>query len=169
VKLLWSREEEIRQGRYRHKRLSGSGGIDAKEQRLRMTSAIRRQFQPASRAQWTDPQTTQGLITTAYKLPKPARHQHHQEHACAVGAMARGRATPRTCSSWKAHRTKWRSLRTGSDKIPPLAAAHRADFQQVLDVLESKSDWGKPMRPAGTRMAIHESFDSSSAWSPRSR
>src|SRR5207237_2127610 len=39
--------------------------------------------------------------------------------------------------------------------------SHRSDFLVVLDTLEAKSDWGKPM-PAGKGrgMAIHESYDS---------
>jgi CO/xanthine dehydrogenase Mo-binding subunit len=39
--------------------------------------------------------------------------------------------------------------------------AHRTDFQQVLDVLVEKGDWGKPMpRGKGRGIAIHESYDS---------
>jgi isoquinoline 1-oxidoreductase beta subunit len=39
--------------------------------------------------------------------------------------------------------------------------AHRNDFQQLIDVLVEKSDWGKPM-PAGKGrgVAVHESYDS---------
>ena len=39
--------------------------------------------------------------------------------------------------------------------------AHRPDFQQVIDLLVEKGDWGKPMpRGKGRGVAIHESYDS---------
>jgi isoquinoline 1-oxidoreductase beta subunit len=39
--------------------------------------------------------------------------------------------------------------------------AHRGDFQQVLDLLVEKGDWGKPMpRGKGRGVAVHESYDS---------
>jgi isoquinoline 1-oxidoreductase subunit beta len=52
---------------------------------------------------------------------------------------------------------------TGQDpfKFRRVLLAHRPDFLHVLDTLEQKGDWGKPM-PAGKGrgMAIHESYDS---------
>ena len=37
--------------------------------------------------------------------------------------------------------------------------AHRPDFQQLIDVLVEKSDWGKPMPPGkGRGVAMHESY-----------
>src|ERR1700689_471352 len=39
--------------------------------------------------------------------------------------------------------------------------AERPDFQQVLDRLVEKGDWGKPMpRGKGRGVAVHESYDS---------
>jgi isoquinoline 1-oxidoreductase beta subunit len=39
--------------------------------------------------------------------------------------------------------------------------AHRPDFQQVIDLLVEKGDWGKPMPSGkGRGVAVHESYDS---------
>src|SRR5438874_1755202 len=44
---------------------------------------------------------------------------------------------------------------------PRVRARILSDFQQVLDLLVEKGDWGKPMpRGKGRGVAIHESYDS---------
>ena len=60
----------------------------------------------------------------------------------------------------RASSTRWR-IAAGTD---PLAfrrklLAGKADFLHVLDMLEEKSGWGKPLPPGrGRGIAIHESF-----------
>ncbi|HLQ88991.1 MAG TPA: xanthine dehydrogenase family protein molybdopterin-binding subunit [Xanthobacteraceae bacterium] len=163
VKLLWSREEEIRQGRYRTQAaIRFKAGFDAKGTAIAYD--IRNSAgssNPQAVRNGLDPQTTQGLITTAYKLPNlrvtsiiknthvplgPWRAPGHSQNVFFMESFIDEMA-----------------LAAGQDpiKFRRSLLAHRADFQQVLDVLESKSDWGKPM-PAGKGrgMAIHESYDS---------
>jgi isoquinoline 1-oxidoreductase subunit beta len=123
VKLIWTREEEIRQG--------------------------------------LDPQTLQGLVNTAYQLPNfrlvsilknthvplgPWRAPGHSQNVFFMESFI----------DEMAHAT-------GKDPVALRREllAHRPDFQQVLDLLVEKGDWGKPMpRGKGRGIAVHESYDS---------
>ena len=163
VKLIWTREEEIRQGRYRTQaaiRFKAGFAADGTPIALDMRNAAG-SSNPANVKDGLDPQTTQGLINTAYKLPNyrvvsilknthvplgPWRAPGHNQNAFFMESFI----------DEMAHAT-------GKDPVALRREllAHRGDFQQVLDVLVEKGDWGKPM-PAGKGrgIAIHESYDS---------
>src|SRR6267142_5044524 len=71
VKLLWTREEEIRQGRYRTQaaiKFKAGFAADGTPIALDMRNSAG-SSNPAAVRNGLDPQTTQGLINTAYKLP----------------------------------------------------------------------------------------------------
>ena len=71
VKLIWTREEEIRQGRYRTQaaiRFKAGFAADGTPIALDMRNSAGSSNPQAVRG-GLDPQTTQGLINTAYKLP----------------------------------------------------------------------------------------------------
>src|SRR5437763_6621505 len=71
VKLIWTREEEIRQGRYRTQaaiRFKAGFAADGPAVALDMRNSARRS-NPHKVRNGLDPQTTQGLINTAYKVP----------------------------------------------------------------------------------------------------
>ncbi len=103
----------------------------------------------------------QGLINTAYKLPNyrivsilknthvplgPWRAPGHSQNVFFMESFV----------DEMAHAT-------GKDPVALRREllAHRPDFQQVLDLLVEKGDWGKPMpRGKGRGVAVHESYDS---------
>jgi isoquinoline 1-oxidoreductase beta subunit len=163
VKLVWTREEEIRQGRYRTQaaiRFKAGFAADGTPIALDMRNAAG-SSNPANVKDGLDPQTTQGLINTAYKLPNYR-----------VVSILKNTHVP--LGPWRApgHNQNAFFMESFLDEMAHAAGkdpvalrrellAHRPDFQQVLDVLVEKGDWGKPM-PAGKGrgIAIHESYDS---------
>ncbi len=163
VKLVWTREEEIRQGRYRTQAairfkagLAADGTVVALDMRNSAGAG-----NPANVKDGLDPQTMQGLINTAYKLPNfrvtsilknthvplgPWRAPGHSQNVFFVESFIDEMA-----------------LAAGKDPVQLRREllAHRPDFQQVIDLLVEKSDWGKPMpKGKGRGVAMHESYDS---------
>src|SRR5438270_2569276 len=163
VKLIWTREEEIRQGRYRTQAairfkagFAANGTPIALDIRNSAGSS-----NPQNVRNGLDPQTTQGLHNTAYKLDN-----------LRVTSILKNTHVP--LGPWRApgHSQNVFFMESFIDEMAlaagkdPVALrrellAHRTDFQRVLDVLVEKGDWGKPM-PAGKGrgIAIHESYDS---------
>jgi isoquinoline 1-oxidoreductase subunit beta len=163
VKLIWTREEEIRQGRYRTQaaiRFKAGFAADGTPIALDMRNSAG-SANPQAVRDGLDPQTTQGLINTAYKLPNyrvvsiiknthvplgPWRAPGHSQNVFFMESFI----------DEMAHAT-------GKDPVALRREllVHRPDFQRVLDVLVEKGDWGKPM-PAGKGrgVAVHESYDS---------
>ncbi len=163
VKLIWTREEEIRQGRYRTQaaiRFKAGFAADGTPIALDMRNSAG-SSNPQAVRNGLDPQTTQGLVNTAYKLPNYR-----------VTSILKNTHVP--LGPWRApgHSQNVFFMESFIDEMAhatgkdPVALrrellAHRSDFQQVLDVLVEKGDWGKPMpRGKGRGVAIHESYDS---------
>jgi len=163
VKLIWSREEEIRQGRYRTQaaiRFKAGFAADGTPLALDIRNSAG-SSNPQNARNGLDPQTTQGLHNTAYKLPNlrvtsilknthvplgPWRAPGHSQNVFFVESFIDEMA-----------------LAAGKDPVALRREllTHRPDFQRVLDVLVEKGDWGKAM-PAGKGrgIAIHDSYDS---------
>jgi isoquinoline 1-oxidoreductase beta subunit len=163
VKLIWTREEEIRQGRYRTQaaiRFRAGFAADGTPIALDMRNSAG-SSNPGAVRNGLDPQTTQGLINTAYKLPNYR-----------VVSILKNTHVP--LGPWRApgHSQNVFFMESFIDEMAhasgrdPVALrrellAHRPDFQQVLDLLVEKGDWGKPMpRGKGRGVAVHESYDS---------
>jgi len=163
VKLIWSREEEIRQGRYRTQaaiRFKAGFAADGTAIALDMRNSAG-SSNPQNARDGLDPQTIQGLINTAYKLPN-----------LRVISILKNTHVP--LGPWRApgHSQNVFFVESFIDEMAHAAGkdpvalrrellAHRPDFQRVLDLLVDKGDWGKPM-PAGKGrgIAVHESYDS---------
>jgi isoquinoline 1-oxidoreductase subunit beta len=163
VKLLWTREEEIRQGRYRTQaaiRFKAGFTADGTPIALDMRNSAG-SSNPAAVRDGLDPQTMQGLINTAYKLPN-----------FRIVSILKNTHVP--LGPWRApgHSQNVFFMESFVDEMAHAAGkdpvafrrellAHRPDFQQVIDLLVEKGDWGKPM-PAGKGrgVAVHESYDS---------
>ncbi len=162
VKLIWTREEEIRQGRYRTQaaiRFKAGFAADGTPIALDMRNSAG-SANPQAVRDGLDPQTTQGLINTAYKLPNYR-----------VVSIVKNTHVP--LGPWRApgHSQNVFFMESFIDEMAhatgkdPVALrrellAHRPDFQRVLDVLVEKGDWGKPMpRGKGRGVAVHESYD----------
>jgi len=163
VKLIWTREEEIRQGRYRTQaaiRFKAGFAADGTPIALDMRNSAG-SSNPANVRNGLDPQTTQGLVNTAYKLPNYR-----------VVSILKNTHVP--LGPWRApgHSQNVFFVESFIDEMAHAAGrdpvalrrellAHRPDFQQVIDLLVEKGDWGKPMsRGKGRGVAIHESYDS---------
>jgi isoquinoline 1-oxidoreductase subunit beta len=163
VKLIWTREEEIRQGRYRTQaaiRFKAGFAADGTPVALDMRNSAG-SSNPQAVRDGLDAQTTQGLVNTAYKLPNyrvvsiiknthvplgPWRAPGHSQNVFFMESFIDEMA-----------------YATGKDPVALRREllAHRPDFQRVLDVLVEKGDWGKPMpRGKGRGVAVHESYDS---------
>jgi isoquinoline 1-oxidoreductase subunit beta len=163
VKLVWTREEEIRQGRYRTQaaiRFKAGFAADGTPLALDMRNSAG-SSNPDTVRNGLDPQTVQGLINTAYNLPNYR-----------VVSILKNTHVP--LGPWRApgHSQNVFFMESFIDEMAhasgkdPVALrrellAHRPDFQQVLDLLVEKGDWGKPMpRGKGRGVAVHESYDS---------
>jgi isoquinoline 1-oxidoreductase beta subunit len=163
VKLIWTREEEIRQGRYRTQaaiRFKAGFAADGTPIALDMRNSAG-SSNPQAVRNGLDPQTTQGLSNTAYKLPNYR-----------VTSILKNTHVP--LGPWRApgHSQNVFFMESFIDEMAhatgkdPVALrrellAHRPDFQQVIDLLVEKGDWGKPMpKGKGRGVAIHESYDS---------
>ncbi len=163
VKLIWTREEEIRQGRYRTQaaiRFKAGFAADGTPIALDMRNSAG-SSNPGAVRNGLDPQTTQGLVNTAYKLP-----------SYRVVSILKNTHVP--LGPWRApgHSQNVFFMESFIDEMAHAVGkdpvtlrrellAHRPDFQQVLDLLVEKGDWGKPMpRGKGRGVAIHESYDS---------
>jgi len=163
VKLIWTREEEIRHGRYRTQaaiRFKAGFTADGKAIALDMRNSAG-SSNPQNVRNGLDPQTTQGLINSAYKLPNYR-----------VTSILKNTHVP--LGPWRApgHSQNVFFMESFIDEMAHAAGkdpvalrrellAHRLDFQQVIDLLVEKGDWNKPMpRGKGRGFAIHESYDS---------
>jgi isoquinoline 1-oxidoreductase subunit beta len=163
VKLIWSREEEIRQGRYRTQaaiRFKAGFAADGTAIALDMRNSAG-SSNPQNARDGLDPQTTQGLINTAYKLPN-----------LRVVSILKNTHVP--LGPWRApgHSQNVFFMESFIDEMAHAAGkdpvalrrellTHRPDFQRVLDLLVDKGDWGKPMpRGKGRGIAIHDSYES---------
>jgi isoquinoline 1-oxidoreductase subunit beta len=163
VKLVWTREEEMRQGRYRTQaaiRFKAGFTADGTAIALDMRNSAG-SGNPAAVKDGLDPQTMQGLINTAYQLPNYR-----------VISILKNTHVP--LGPWRApgHSQNVFFMESFVDEMAYAAGkdpvgfrrellAHRNDFQQVIDLLVEKGDWGKPMpRGRGRGVAVHESYDS---------
>src|SRR5260370_2002141 len=146
VKLIWTREEEIRQGRYRTQaaiRFKAAFAADGTPIALDMRNSAG-SSNPANVRNGPDPQTTQGPGNTAYKLPN-----------FRVVAILKNTHVPLGPGRAPGHSQNVFFMESFIDEMAHAAGrdpvalrrellAHRPAFQQVLDLLVEKVDWGKP-------------------------
>jgi isoquinoline 1-oxidoreductase subunit beta len=163
VKLIWSREEDMRQDRYRPQaaiRFKAGLGRDGMPVAFDCKTACGSSA-PERYPNGFDPQTTEGLASTSYEIPN-----------LRVTSVMKNTHVP--LGPWRApgHSQNAFFIESFIDELAHAAGKdplqfrrallqHRADFLHVLDTLEAKGDWGKPM-PAGKGrgIAIHEAYDS---------
>ena len=166
VKLIWTREEDIKQDRYRPqaairmKTALGADGMPTAFEAKIAVGSILRSTGINKVESGVEAQAVEGFATTAYKIPN-----------LRVGCMLKNTHVPVMF---------WRSVGSSQNAffmegyIDELAHAaghdaykfrralleHRPDFLGVLDKIAEKSDWGKPL-PAGRGrgIAIFECYD----------
>jgi isoquinoline 1-oxidoreductase beta subunit len=163
VKLIWSREEDMRHDRYRTQaaiRFKAGFAADGSPIAFDCRTAAG-SGNPSRVKDGLEPQTIQGLVSTSYKFPNlrvetvmtnthvplgPWRAPGHCQNAFFMESFIDELAHSQGQDPLKFRRA---------------LLAHRADFVHVLDTLAEKGDWGKRL-PAGKGrgIAIHECYDS---------
>lgn len=167
VKLVWTREEDMRQDRYRPQaamRLRAALAADATpvafDAKIAVGSILR--SVGASKVEnGIEPMAIDGVATTSYAIPN-----------LRVGCALRNTHVP--VMFWRSVGNSQNAFFMESfiDELAQAAGrdpyrfrrallAHRPDFLGVLDKIAEKSDWGAPM-PAGRGrgIAIHECYGS---------
>ena len=165
VKLVWTREEDMTQDRYRPQaavRLKAALGADgmptAFDARIAVGSILR--STGINRVEGgVEPQAVEGFSTTAYDIPN-----------LRVGCMLKNTHVP--VMFWRSVGSSQNAFfmesyidelaqAAGKDpyKFRRALLAHRPDFIGVLDKIAEKGDWGKPL-PAGRGrgIAVHECY-----------
>jgi isoquinoline 1-oxidoreductase beta subunit len=166
VKLLWTREIDIRHDRYRPQaalRCRASLAADGSLNGLHIQTAvgsITRSLGWGTAAGGVEPQAVEGLANQPYAVA-------NQRVECVL------KNTHIPVMFWRSVGSSQNAFVVESfiDELAHAAGqdayqfrrkllAHRPDFVRVLDTAAEKGDWGKPL-PAGTGrgIAIHESFD----------
>jgi isoquinoline 1-oxidoreductase beta subunit len=165
VKLIWTREEDIRQDRYRPQaalRFAAGLAADGMPTGLDLKTAVgslQRSLGISKVESGIEPAAVEGLVNVPYHAPSvKVACVLHNTHVPVMFWRSVG-------SSQNAFAVESfiDELAHAAGKDPYLyrraLLAGRADFLHVLDTLADKGDWGKPL-PAGTGrgIAIHEAF-----------
>jgi isoquinoline 1-oxidoreductase beta subunit len=166
VKLVWTREEDMTHDRYRPQAavrlkaaLSNEGMPVAFDAHIAVGSI---QYSTGMRNSNSglEPQATEGIANTNYKIPN-----------LRVGCMMKNTHIP--VGFWRAVGSSQNAFFMESyiDELAHAAGkdayqfrrallAHRPDFIGVLDKIADKGDWGKPLAPGrGRGIAIHECYN----------
>jgi isoquinoline 1-oxidoreductase beta subunit len=165
VKLVWTREEDMTQDRYRPqaavklRTALGADGMPVAFDAKIAVGSILRSVGMSKVENGVEPQAVEGFSTTSYKIPN-----------IRVGCMLKNTHIPVMF---------WRSVGSSQNAffmesyIDELAHAggqdpykfrramlmHRPDFIGVLDKIAEKGDWGKPLGAGrGRGIAIHECY-----------
>ena len=167
VKLVWTREEDMTQDRYRPqavvrlKAALGADGMPTAFDAKIAVGSIMRSVGMNKVGNGIEPQAIEGIANTNYKIPNVR-----------VGCMLKNTHVP--VMFWRSVGSSQNAFfmesyidelaqAAGQDpyKFRRALLAHRPDFVGVLDKIAEKGDWGKPL-PAGhgRGIAIHESFGS---------
>ena len=167
VKLVWTREEDMTQDRYRPQAavrmkaaLDADGMPVAFDAKIAVGSILR-SVGMSKVKNGVEAQAVEGFANTNYKIPN-----------LRVGCMLKNTHVP--VMFWRSVGSSQNAFfmesyidelahAAGQDpyKFRRLLLAHRPDFLGVLDKVAEKSDWGKPL-PAGRGrgIAVHECFGS---------
>jgi len=168
VKLIWSREEDMRQDRYRPQAavrfragLDGAGNATALSVRVAVASIFRDMGRTELIKNGVEPPAVEGLANNPYAIANQRVECHlHNTHIPvwpwrSVGSSQNAFFIESFIDEM-AHAA-------GKDPVAFRRAllGHRPDWLKVLDTLAEKSRWGAPM-PAGKGrgIAIHECFGS---------
>ncbi|MEO6339943.1 MAG: xanthine dehydrogenase family protein molybdopterin-binding subunit [Caulobacteraceae bacterium] len=166
VKLVWSREQDVRRDRYRPQAavafkaaLDEAGKPTAFDSRIAVGSLLR-SLGASPVANGLEPMAVECIATTAYKFPN-----------IDVGVMLKNTHVP--VGFWRSVGASQNTFfiesfidemahAAGQDPYKfRRALLDRPDFLAVLDLMAAKGDWGKPMGPGrGRGMAIVETYGS---------
>ena len=164
VKLVWTREEDIRHDRYRPQaavRLKAGLGADGMPVGWEIRTAVGSILRSLgiSRGDGIEPMAVEGLANNPYRIAS-------QRIDCVL------KNTHVPVMFWRSVGSSINAFvmegfvdelahAAGKDPLEFRRAllSHRPDFIHVLDTLAAKGDWGKPLASGkGRGLAIHESF-----------
>ncbi|MBN9511039.1 MAG: xanthine dehydrogenase family protein molybdopterin-binding subunit [Alphaproteobacteria bacterium] len=166
VKLIWTREEDIRHDRYRPQAAIrfraglGADGMPVAWQARTAVGSIRRSLGWDPVTNGVESSAVEGLANTPYAFPNAT-----------VDCILKNTHVP--VMFWRSVGSSQNAFAVESfiDELAAAAGvdpltmrrrllAGKSDFLHVLDVLEENSGWGRPL-PAGwgRGIAIHQSFD----------
>lgn len=165
VKLVWTREEDIRHDRYRPQAAIrfdaalGPEGLPAAMHVRTAVGSIQRSLGRGKAPNGIEPSAVEGLVNMPYR-----------SDAIRVDCILKNTHVP--VMFWRSVGSSQNAFALESfiDELAEAAGqdpyryrrellAGKADFIAVLDALAEKSDWGKPLPKGwGRGMAIHESF-----------
>ncbi|MGH7061529.1 MAG: xanthine dehydrogenase family protein molybdopterin-binding subunit, partial [Stellaceae bacterium] len=167
VKLVWTREEDIRHDRFRPQaaiRFKAAFAADGTPTALDIRTAVGSLLRSLGRSKvenGIEPMAVEGLANSPYAVPSTR-----------VGCVLKNTHIP--VAFWRSVGSSQNAFAIESfiDEMAHAAEqdpyqfrrkllAGRADFIKVLDTLADKGDWGKPL-PAGSGrgIAIHECYGS---------
>ena len=166
VKLVWTREEDMRHDRYRPQaavKLRTALGADgmpmAFDARIAVGSIHRSSGNPKTAANGIEPQAIEGIANTNYPIPNlrvgcVLKNTHIQVGFWRSVGSSQNAFFMESYVDELAHAA-------GQDpyKYRRALLAHRPDFIGVLDKIAEKGDWGKPLGAGrGRGIAIHECY-----------
>ena len=168
VKLVWTREEDVTQDRYRPqaavrmKAALGPNGMPTAFDAKIAVGSILRSTGINKVESGVEAPGRRRLRQHSLCDPKPARRLHAQEHPCAGDVLAFGRLLAERVLRRELYRRVGACGGAGrATNSAARCSSARSDFLGVLDKIAEKSDWGKPL-PAGRGrgIAIHECYGS---------
>lgn len=165
VQMIWSREEDSRQGRYRPmSAIRFKAGFDIGKQWIAYTNhsvthSILSQLNPQVMEKGVDPSSVEGLSDMPYSVPNK-RITHTIRNTNLTTWFWRSVGHSQNAFAMECFVDEMAAA-AGQDPLK-FRRAHlkeRPDMLNVLDMLQQKSEWGKAM-PGGSAqgMAIHECF-----------
>lgn len=164
VQMIWSREEDMRAGRYRpmsairFKAGLGADGKPVSYMNHSVTPSILSTANPAVVATGMDRTSTDGLIELAYDIPNQhALHTMRNTHLPAWFWRSVGKSQNVFAIESFIDELAVAAKADPLDYRRSLIKSDREDMRRVLDMLREKGEWGRKL-PAGAAqgIAIHE-------------